>query len=324
MLGQRLDVSEILSEKQPSAGRMIFLLIGVAGLALWIFRRRAMQAAETLSARRLPVGKDGIIPGAEGFLLRGSSGAVLLLHGFGDTPQTLRELGGVLNADGWTVLAPLLPGHGGTLPEFARSNRAGWEAAARNAYHELRTHHPAVCIVGLSMGGALAARLAADEDGVSALVLIAPYLRMPARISRAASMHWLLPLFAPYVGGRPNRSIHDPAARERSLGFGVTTPRLVWELREVARRGREALPRLRVPTLMLQSREDNRIAPSDAAEAFASIGAPVRELVWLEGCGHVITVDIKRDRVFAATRAWLRRHGRLGVAARPAVDVRTP
>lgn len=303
---------------------MQLLLAVVGGLALWALRRHRIRAADELSAQRLPVAPDGIIPGAEGFSLQGSFGAVLLLHGFGDTPQTLRELGAVLHADGWTVLAPLLPGHGRTLPGFARSRGADWEAAARNAYRELRQRHPAVCIVGLSMGGALAARLAAQEEGVSSLVLVSPYLGMPARISSAASLYRVLTLLTPYVGGQPNRSIHDPVARAKSLGFGVTTPRLVRELREVARRGRQALPNLRVPTLMLQSREDNRIAPSDASAAFAAIGAPIRELIWLEGCGHVITVDLKRGRVFAATRAWLRRYGRPQVVATPRSNARTP
>jgi carboxylesterase len=188
------------------------------------------------------------------------------------------------------------------------------------AFRELRQLHHDVCIVGLSMGGALAARLAAQEQGVSSLVLVSPYLGMPVRISAAASLHWFLTLFTPYVGGRPNRSIHDPVARAKSLGFGVTTPRLVWELREVARRGRQALPNLRVPTLVIQSREDNRIAPSDAAAAFATIGARIRELIWLEGCGHVITVDLKRARVFAATRAWLRRYGRPRLITTPESD----
>ena len=324
MSGQRSSIYHFLFEDPLSADGMLLPLIVAGGLGAWALRLQRKRAAENLSARRLPVAPDGVIPGAEGFSKEGSSGAVLLLHGFGDTPQTLRELGGVLHADGFTVLAPLLPGHGGTLPLFAKSRSEDWEAAARRAYRELHERHPAVCIVGLSMGGALAARLASQEEGVSSLVLVSPYLSMPARISWAASLHSILTLFTPYVGGRPNRSIHDPVARAKSLGFGVTTPRLVRELREVARRGREALPNLRVPTLMLQSREDNRIAPSDASAAFAAIGAPNRELIWLKGCGHVITVDLERGRVFAATRAWLRRYGRPRVMALPGSDARTP
>jgi alpha-beta hydrolase superfamily lysophospholipase len=89
---------------------MLLLSAVAGGLALWALRWHSIRVAEQLSSQRLPVGPDGIIPGAEGFSLQGSSGAVLLVHGFGDTPQTLRELGAVLHADGWTVLAPLLPG----------------------------------------------------------------------------------------------------------------------------------------------------------------------------------------------------------------------
>ena len=58
----------------------------------------------------------------------------------------------------------------------------------------------------------------------------------------------------------------------------------------------------------MQSREDNRIPPEAASRAFAMVGAPVKEMVWLEGCGHVVTVDYGRERVFEQVAAWLDRH----------------
>ena len=51
-----------------------------------------------------------ILPGAETIDLQeeGSHG-VLLLHGFGDTPQTLALLARRLRKSGYSILAPLLP-----------------------------------------------------------------------------------------------------------------------------------------------------------------------------------------------------------------------
>jgi carboxylesterase len=73
-------------------------------------------------------------------------------------------------------------------------------------------------------------------------------------------------------------------------------------------RGRAALPRLRAPTLVIQSRDDNRIDRDAAEEAFALIGTSAKQFVWTQGSGHVITVDIGRDRVLSLTGQWLLDH----------------
>jgi carboxylesterase len=281
---------------------------GAAGLlaARALVARRLQQAA----ARRLPVGPTGIVAGAEPFELpaRADAPALLLLHGFGDTPQTLRYVAAALHAAGFAVRVPLLPGHGRTLREFARSGADAWLAHARAELDVVVSRHARVGLVGLSMGGALAATLAAETPAVGALALLAPYLSMPRTVRRLARIHPLLALGAPYLPGRGERSIHDPEEAERNLAYGVVTPRLLRELLTVVTRAQAALPALRVPTLMLQSCEDNRI-PVDAAEReFARIGAPDRKLEWLQGCGHLISVDHGHPAVAARTAAFLSAH----------------
>ncbi len=285
-----------------------------AGAAALAARYLMARGAERASVRGRRYGADGVLAGAEPIALDGSgAGAVLVLHGFGDTPQTVRYLCDHLHAIGYTVRAPLLPGHGRTVRAFARSSGRDWMAHARAELEALRDAHGEVSIVGLSMGGALASVLAAETGAVSALALVAPYVSMPTWLRRVAAGHRALGACVVYLRGRGERSIHDAAEAALNLGYGYTTPRLVAELSAVVHRARHALPALRVPTLVVQSREDNRI-PVDAAErAFAMIGAPVKEMVWLDGCGHVVTVDHERERVFEHVASWLARY-----AARPA------
>jgi carboxylesterase len=84
--------------------------------------------------------------------------------------------------------------------------------------------------------------------------------------------------------------------------------RLLYELWRLARRARLSLAAIRIPTLLIQSREDPRVAPSIAERAFASLGAADKRLVWTEGAGHIITVDYGRERVFEEVRVWLNAH----------------
>lgn len=257
-----------------------------------------------------------VLPGAETIdLQEGGSHGVLLLHGFGDTPQTLALLGRRLRKSGYSVLAPLLPGHGRSLGSFGKSRASDWIAAATDAYRDMRGRHDTVSVVGLSMGGALAVLLAGEQHELPALILIAPYLGMPALLRIAAATHWLWGWMAGEVNARSPKSIHDPIEREKNLAYGMVTGRELHELLQVVRRARKALANVRTPTLIIQSREDPRCPPEVAEFALNALGSAEKELVWTEGAGHIITVDYGRERVFSEVERWLGTHGSVGTAA---------
>jgi carboxylesterase len=255
-----------------------------------------------------------IRPGAETIDLQeeGSHG-VLLLHGFGDTPQTLALLARRLRKSGYSVYAPLLPGHGRTMESFGKSRADDWIAAARDAYAGMRARHETIYVAGLSMGGALAVLVAAEQKEMPALILIAPYLGMPRLLRVAAVTHRLWGRLAGEVNARSPRSIHDPIEREKNLAYGAITGRELHELAAVVRRARKALADVRAPALIIQSREDPRCPPEVAEFAIKALGSADKQLVWTEGAGHIITVDYGRERVFSEVERWLETHG--GAAA---------
>jgi carboxylesterase len=284
----------------------VAILLVVVGLA---FRAWHLRSIERLSTDKRPLGPDGIVVGAEGIALaRSGAPAVLLLHGAGDTPQTLRYLADALFARGFHVEAPLLPGHGRSLDAFKRTNADDWINAARASYHGLRKRHPWVAIGGLSMGGALAVRLAAEAADLPALCLMAPYLALRPTAELAARGSWWWGPIVPVFESSEGFSVLDPAERAKSLAYGVFTPAALRALRETVERANEALPRVSAPTLMIQSREDNRISPSDAERAFSRIGARDKQLEWLSGAAHIITVDYSRDKVIELVFDWLVAH----------------
>jgi len=290
------------------AGLIALLLVG--GAVLFVRARATTHARETVGARLTP-GPDGIVAGASPIdLPAGGRYGLLLLHGFGDTPQTLRYLADHMHTQGWGVRAPLLPGHGRTLDEFAASRADQWVDFAREELVALRARYASVAIVGLSMGGAIATILAGDAPDVRALVLLAPYLSMPTRLRRAAGVYRILDVLFPFLRGGGDRSIRDPMEAARNLAYGFATPRLVFELRRVVDRARGAAPVVSVPTLVVQSRQDNRIPPDAAERAFSLFRVPDRRLLWTEGNGHIITVDYGRQVVFAAVADWLETHVR--------------
>jgi carboxylesterase len=257
-----------------------------------------------------------VIRGAQTIDLQeeGSPG-VLLLHGFGDTPQTLALLSRKLHKSGYSVYAPLLPGHGRNMEAFDKSRATDWISAAKSAFAEMRSRHDSVSVVGLSMGGALAVLLAAEFHDIPALVLIAPYVGMPRMLRLAASTYWLWGRLAGKVNARDPRSIHDPIEREKNLAYGTVTGRELFELWKIVRLARKSLASVETPTLIIQSREDPRCPPEVAAFALKALGARDKKLVWTEGAGHIITVDYGRELVFSGVEKWLITHSDRGAAA---------
>jgi carboxylesterase len=200
------------------------------------------------------------------------------------------------------------------VEEFESSRRVQWIDFARQELSVFRRRYATVGLTGLSMGGAIAAVLAAENQDLPALVLIAPYIGMPWDYSLVSAAGWL---WGPIAGTRKSRSpdsIHDPVERSKNLGYGVYTGRLLYELWRLTHQAQRALPLIRTPTLLIQSRTDPRVGPAIAERAFASLGMTDKRLVWTEGAGHVITVDYGRERVFDEVSGWLRDHLQAAVA----------
>ena len=297
-----------------------------AAIAAGLLLRARFARSQHDRQSRLQLGPGGIIIGAGPIDLPAAPGAsppqraALLLHGFGDTPQTLAHLATYLHDRGWTVRVPLLPGHGRTLSEWARTRAADWLDAARTELATLRRQHDAVALVGLSMGGGLAAVLAAEDAGrrtaaqdgqtarIVALVLIAPYLAMAWWIRTLAGLHHVITPILPYANAGGGPSILDPAEREQNLAYGVTTPRLVNELAHIVSAARAALPHITMPALLVQSRHDNRIRPATAEWAYETLGSADKRLVWIDRGGHVITADTGHEEVSSCVDAWLASH----------------
>lgn len=286
---------------------LVALAAVLAALLAW--RYRYVNALVASSNARRPLAPNGIVKGGDGFVLDlPGAPAVLLLHGAGDTPQTLRYLADDLYRRGFHVSVPLLPGHGRSARDFRRISAEEIVAAARATYDSLRRERDWVALIGLSMGGALAVQLAADSPDLPALGLAAPYLALPPHIDDAVKLSRLWGPLLPVVRSTEGLSVLDPVERARNLAYGFFTPAALRALRTIVRDAVTALPRVAAPTLVVQSRQDNRISMPDAERAFALLGATEKRLEWISGASHIVTVDFGHEQVIASLASWMESH----------------
>ncbi|RKN42495.1 alpha/beta hydrolase [Streptomyces hoynatensis] len=243
-----------------------------------------------------------LLPGADPFTHDGSATGVLLCHGFTGSPQSLRPWAEHLAAAGHTVRLPLLPGHGTRWQDMQHTGWQDWYAEVDRELRALRRRCERVFVCGLSMGGALALRLAARHgEAVVGLALVNPALTFPRLQGYALSV---LRHLVPSTRGLVS-DIAMPGREE--VGYPRVPLRAAHSLRALLALVREELPRVTQPLLLMHSRVDHVVPPRDSALVRAVVGsAEVRELV-LEASFHVATLDNDAQRIFQETDAFMTR-----------------
>ena len=68
---------------------------------------------------------------------------------------------------------------------------------------------------------------------------------------------------------------------------------------------RELLPRVKCPTLVIQSRDDHVVLPDNAPFIIENVGAEDKRLLWLENSYHVATLDHDQELIARETLKFI-------------------
>jgi len=237
-------------------------------------------------------------------LFPGGKTGVLLLHGFTGDPRDLRDLAFRLNNAGFTASLPRLPGHGTNGSDFLQSGWRDWLRAAVDAWIDLAGRCERVHLVGYSMGGVLAALLAAHFP-VSRLVLAAPALKTRNPLLPLSP---LLGLFYRRMAWRLDWSLvpDDPELQEIAREYWQWRyPRQAASLLRLQRKANSALRRITADTLTIVGTADQSVPVSVIGHVEGRIAARVHHHVILEGAKHGLFLGASADRAMDETVRWL-------------------
>ncbi|WOP17619.1 alpha/beta hydrolase [Raineyella sp. LH-20] len=225
--------------------------------------------------------------------------AVLLCHGFTSTPASLRLWAEGLAARGYDVAVPRLPGHGTTWQEMARTVWTDWYDRVEQEYVRLATDHDVVFVGGLSMGGALAVRLAEQHPEIPAVALVNPSL------GTSDPTYVLLPVLSRLIGSIAGIASDIKKPGRREFAYDRTPLAAANSLRALWRDVTVHLDRLTAPTLLFRSTVDHVV---DDTSLGVLRTAPCDLTVrMLEDSYHVATLDNDAPQIRTGTAAFFDR-----------------
>lgn len=231
--------------------------------------------------------------GAESFFFKGTNErAVLLLHGYTGAPSEMRLLGEYLNNKGFTVKCVLLPGHGTTPEDLNETTTDDWYAEAERACCELLSSHSKVMVAGLSMGGLLTIRIASQLPIDRAAILAAPIYLQDKRVP-------LFPILRYFIKYLPKQKRNYHEAAKYNVAYDKMPTKPIGSILQMIKTAKaEYIPKIEIPCLIMQSRIEHTVAPKSAQYIYDNIKSKIKKLVWFEHCGHILTLDNEREKVF--------------------------
>lgn len=211
---------------------------------------------------------------------------VLVQHGFTGNPSSIRGWAEHLAERGYAVQAPLLPGHGTSWQELNRTGWDDWYAEVRQAFDRLHAENDAVVVAGLSLGGALVLRLAADRpQDVAGVLLVNPAVNTTRMDVKALPvLKWVVPAF-PAIGN----DIKKPGGDERA--YPKTPLKAAHSMMQGWRSLRADLHRVKAPMLYFRSVEDHVVDPSSGKIILSSVSSSDVQERMLAESYHVATLD---------------------------------
>jgi carboxylesterase len=266
---------------------------------------------------------------------RNARTGVLLIHGLTGTPAEMRLLAKGLNKQGFTVYGVQLAGHCGSMEDLVAARWTDWLASVESGLQRFSLHVDHVVVGGLSMGALLSLAVAERHpDKVAGVCALSTTFRYDGwSIPAYTKLAFLLPLFRLLGIGRnsvfmeaPPYGIKDEALRARvveQMNSGDSSaaglPGNPWwsviELRALSANVQAGLAQLRSPCLVIHAREDDISSVSNAHDIQrGAVNAHV-DLVLLDNCYHMITIDRERRTVIAKLNEFI---ARIASSAAPA------
>jgi len=254
------------------------------------------------------------------------------------TPLEVRPVSRFLKRQGYRVVVPLLRGHGAGHKELLATTWRDWLAGVREEADKLSAECDQVYVVGLSASALLATLVAADNPRINGLVLLSTHLGF-FRSENLPWNHFLLPFvmafpflrrhawwteMPPYgikdvrLQKNIERAINASAEGEAGAhGLFRTYVESIYQAKLLIAETLRLAPCVSTRTLIVHSMEDTMFGLKNATRIYSRLGSTSKQVVFITGCDHVMTVDLRKEDVARMVYEFISRTGRFSPSEEP-------
>ena len=254
------------------AGRWVIIIFLGLLLLGWSSGKLLDLEAERVVHQLYPRDHEGIISGLQPIILaRGYNKALILIHGFMESPDTYSVLvSDIKNRINMDIYVPRLPFHGIDLETASRLDNQTVVRYIEQYINDISKKYKSVTVVGLSYGGAVLTELARTEKlpaNVN-IILYAPAIfiktnTLAGRLEAHVYGWWRKYCNYPFLDCNfPAYQTGDEAARatfdtEKTLRYKVQPA--VLQLYQLDSQNREGFSHINRPYSLIVAVDDNRV-----------------------------------------------------------------
>jgi carboxylesterase len=240
------------------------------------------------------------IPNSAGFTLPGGKIGVLVIHGFTGTPISIAPWAKFLNNAGYTVAAPLLPGHGTTWQQMNQTTWQQWYDEVEKSFLQLKQSCDRVFIAGFSMGATLALRLCQIRGSeVEGLIVLNPLVHDRRWFMKFVPiLKFLIGSIAkgPTDVAAPNPPVHSYS---RTPLKALDSLRNLWQIVE------RDLYLIDLPIMVAYSVNDHAVDPENAMTVIDNVfSVDIREVVF-ENSFHNVALDFDVEQLNIESKIFI-------------------
>lgn len=238
-----------------------------------------------------------------------TTNTVIILHGFGGSPNDVKELATAIADDQTKVIAAATPFQNATFFAFTRGaySASHYIAWTTNLIKKEEAHiDHKITLIGLSMGGTLAS-ICAAETNIKRLILIAPYYEHATLTSRAISAMNIARWVYPVSGKTLKANISDPALYEKYTPATMRVSHHAFiQLTKLACIAKLKLRDIKCPTMVILSTND-QVASSAVTTSLISQELPHATVREMNNGNHVLTCDADKDGIAQEINVFIKR-----------------
>ncbi|MUK89727.1 alpha/beta fold hydrolase [Ornithinibacillus sp. L9] len=212
----------------------------------------------------------------------------LIIHGFTGGPYELEPLTNYLKENtNWDILVPTLPGHGKQLA-LENVTHKNWINTAEKSLLQLKEKYEEIYVIGFSMGGMIAAYLAAKYK-VDKLVLLATARKYLSVKQMGVDLGDVIK--DSFQGNLSQNKLYLNYKRK----LGTVPLKANIEFLKLVRFTRKYLKNIKSPVLIAQGQMDSMVPYKTAYYLDKEIPSSKKEVVFFERSRHLICLGDDKD-----------------------------